>query len=94
MYLHACQCNWYDQICTCMFFIWNLATPDIEGFFNIEAFNIEGFSNIEYTALDIRYLNSISKTGMLAMYPKKSAIWPVHSFPETANKNQITLLLF
>ncbi len=27
------------------------------------------------------------------MYPKKSAIWPVHSLPETANKNQITLLL-
>jgi hypothetical protein len=35
--------------------------------------------------------------GTLAMYPKKSAIWPVHSFPETANKNQnyqITLLSF
>jgi hypothetical protein len=29
-------------------------------------------------------------TGTLAMYPKKTAIWPVHSFPETANKNQIT----
>jgi hypothetical protein len=24
------------------------------------------------------------------MYPKESAIWPVRSFPETANKNQIT----
>jgi hypothetical protein len=33
------------------------------------------------------------KSGTLTMYPKKSAIWPVHSLPETANKNQITLLL-
>jgi hypothetical protein len=27
--------------------IWNLATPDIEGFFDIEAFDIEGFFDIE-----------------------------------------------
>ncbi len=26
--------------------------------------------------------------------PPKSAIWPVHNFPETANKNQITSLFF
>jgi hypothetical protein len=26
------------------------------------------------------------------MYPQKSAIWPVRSFPETANKIQMTLL--
>jgi hypothetical protein len=26
------------------------------------------------------------------MYPKKSAIWPVPSFPETGHKNQKTFL--
>jgi hypothetical protein len=31
-------------------------------------------------------------SGTLAMYPKKSAIWPVPSFPETGHNNQITIL--
>ncbi len=30
----------------------------------------------------------VCTSGRLAMYPQKSAIWPVCSFPETANKNQ------
>jgi hypothetical protein len=29
------------------FVIWNLATPDIEGFLDIEAFDIEGFFDIK-----------------------------------------------
>jgi hypothetical protein len=28
-------------------FIWNLATPDIEGFFDVEAFDIKGFFDIK-----------------------------------------------
>ncbi len=28
-------------------FIWNLATPDTEGFFGIEGFNIEDFVDID-----------------------------------------------
>jgi hypothetical protein len=36
--------------------IWNLATPDIEGFFDIEAFDIEGCFDIEYTTFDIDLL--------------------------------------
>ncbi len=30
-------------------FIWNLATPYIEGYFDIEAFEIEGCFDIEYS---------------------------------------------
>jgi hypothetical protein len=44
--------------------IWNLATPYIEGCFNIEAFNIEGCFDIEYTTVttfDIEVFASISK---------------------------------
>jgi hypothetical protein len=45
--------------------IWNLnlATPDsdIEGFFDIEAFNIEGCFDIEYTTFDIEVFASMSK---------------------------------
>ncbi len=33
--------------------IWNLATPYIEGFFDIKAFDIEGCFDIEYTTFDI-----------------------------------------
>jgi hypothetical protein len=42
-------------------FIWNLTTPDIEDFFDIEAFDIEGCFDIEYTTFDIELLASISK---------------------------------
>ncbi len=29
-----------------MLYVWNLATPDIEGFFEYEAFDIDGFFNM------------------------------------------------
>jgi hypothetical protein len=41
--------------------IWNLATPDIEGCFDIEAFDMEGCFDIEYTTFDIEVFASISK---------------------------------
>jgi hypothetical protein len=41
--------------------IWNLATPNIKGFFYIEAFDIECCFDIEYTTFDIELLASISK---------------------------------
>jgi hypothetical protein len=41
--------------------IWNLATPDIEGCFDIEAFNIEGCFDIEYTTFNIEVFALISK---------------------------------
>ncbi len=41
--------------------IWKLATPDIEGFFDIEAFDIEGCFDIEYKTFNIELLASISK---------------------------------
>jgi hypothetical protein len=39
--------------------IWNLATPDIEGCFDIEAFNIKGCFDIEYSTFDIEVFASI-----------------------------------
>ncbi len=44
-------------------YIWNLATPYIEGCFDIEAFNIEGCLDIEYTTFDtsIKVFASILK---------------------------------
>ena len=41
--------------------IWNLATPNIEGCFDIEAFDIEGCFDIEYSTFDIEVFASISK---------------------------------
>jgi hypothetical protein len=32
-------------VCGDRVIFWNLATPDIEGFFDIEAFDIEGFKS-------------------------------------------------
>ncbi len=55
--------------------IWNLATPDIEGFFDIEAFNIEGCFNIEYTTFDIELLASISKLTKNLLYQRQKTFY-------------------
>ncbi len=54
--------------------IWNLATPYIEGCFNIEAFNIEGCFNIEYTTFDIEVFASISKLTKKAFNIEETSI--------------------
>ncbi len=40
-----------------MLSIWNLATPDIKGLFDIEVFYIEGLFDIKYSNFDIDITN-------------------------------------